>query len=70
MVEDLDALALSHQRVGDAGSDIEGLADHTVSQSILLKDTDGNQIELYLDDTAIDWRHDRDWLNEPANPLY
>ena len=35
---------------------ISGMSDHTVSQSLYLSDPDGNEVELYVDSSAIDWR--------------
>ncbi|MDJ0805838.1 MAG: VOC family protein [Gammaproteobacteria bacterium] len=67
--DDLSTLRDVHRRVLDAGFEIEGLADHTISQSIYLKDPDGNEVELYVDDRDVDWRHDRAWINEPVKPL-
>lgn len=67
--DDLETLVSVRQRVADAGFVIEGIADHTISQSIYLKDPDGNEVELYVDDPTVDWRNDRDWMNEPVKPL-
>ncbi len=67
--DDLDTLARVRQRVANAGFVIDGLADHTVSQSIYLKDPDGNEVELYVDNPAVDWRNDQDWMNAPVKPL-
>lgn len=49
--------------------EIEGLSDHTVSQSIYLSDPDGNEVELFVDNPAVDWRHDASWLEAPVKPL-
>jgi catechol 2,3-dioxygenase len=43
------ALAEALQRVLDAGIPLEGAADHGVSESIYLRDPDGNGVELYCD---------------------
>lgn len=48
---------------------IDGISDHTVSQSLYVRDPDGNEMELFVDDPAIDWRHRRDWLEQPVKPL-
>jgi len=48
---------------------IDGLSDHTISQSIYLQDPDGNEVELYVDNPAIEWRRDKCWMNEPVKPL-
>ena len=67
--DDIDMLARVRQRVADAGFAIDGIADHTISQSIYLKDPDGNEVELYVDNPGIDWRNDKHWMNEPVKPL-
>ncbi|MES9941395.1 MAG: VOC family protein [Candidatus Thiodiazotropha sp. 6PLUC2] len=66
---DLTALKLSYERINEAGIVIEGLADHTISQSIYLRDPDGNEVEVYVDDQSVDWRKDKQWMNEPVKPL-
>ena len=67
--DDLDVLKRVYQRVIAAGYMIEGLSDHTISQSIYLKDPDGNEVELYVDNPAVEWRSDSSWMNEPVKPL-
>ena len=51
------------------GVEIEGIADHTISQSIYLKDPDGNEVELYVDDPSVDWRNDATWMSAPVKTL-
>ena len=48
---------------------IDGISDHTVSQSLYLRDPDGNELELYIDDPNVDWRHQHDWMEQPVKPL-
>ena len=67
--EDLAALRAARERIQRAGYPIEGESDHTVSQSIYLRDPDGNEIELYVDDPHVDWRNDRTWMETPVKPL-
>jgi len=67
--EDLDALRAARERVITAGHPIDGESDHTVSQSLYLRDPDGNEIELYVDDPRVDWHNDLSWLEEPVKPL-
>ena len=67
--DDLDALRAARERIRLAGYDIDGQSDHTVSQSLYLRDPDGNEIELYVDDPRIDWQNDLSWLEEPVKPL-
>lgn len=48
-----DGLALLkalHDWLQAAGYAIDGMADHTVSQGLYLRDPDGNELELYVDD--------------------
>ena len=28
-----------------------------------------NEIELFVDDPRVDWKNDREWLQEPVKPL-
>lgn len=65
----LDVLRAARERVRNAGYDIDGESDHTVSQSLYLRDPDGNEIELYVDDPSVDWRNDLTWLEVPVKPL-
>jgi catechol 2,3-dioxygenase len=41
-----------------AGVPLEGVADHGVSESVYLRDPDGNGIELYRDKPEADWPRD------------
>lgn len=67
--ESLDDLRRLRDRLQAHGHDIEGMSDHTVSQSLYLRDPDGNEIELYVDDPRIDWRHAQEWMEAPVRPL-
>jgi catechol 2,3-dioxygenase len=49
------ALAEALRRVLDAGIPLEGAADHGVSESIYLRDPDGNGVELYRDKPKEQW---------------
>ena len=42
-------------RLEDAGAPVDGIADHTVCQSLYTRDPDGNAVELYVDVSDI-WR--------------
>jgi len=48
-------LAQALQRVLDAGIELEGAADHGVSEALYLRDPDGNGIELYWDRPVTAW---------------
>ena len=58
--DSLDELRQAKREVEQAGIIIDGMSDHTVSQSLYLRDPDGNEVELYVDaDESI-------WRNNPA----
>ena len=67
--EDISDLKAVLQRVTSKGVEVEGLADHTITQSIYLKDPDGNEVELYVDDPGVDWRNDATWMSAPVKKL-
>ena len=67
--DDPGALRQAYKRLTEAGLVIDGSSDHTISQSIYLKDPDGNEVELYVDNPAIEWRRDKRWMKEPVKPL-
>ncbi len=46
------------RRVVEAGIEIDGAADHGVSEAIYLRDPDGNGVELYRDRPEADWPRD------------
>jgi catechol 2,3-dioxygenase len=67
--DNLDELRQTRDRIQSHGHDIEGMSDHTVSQSLYLRDPDGNEIELFVDDPGVDWRHAHEWMEAPVKPL-
>lgn len=67
--DDLASLRAAYARLQSLGIDIDGSADHTVSQSLYLRDPDGNEVELFVDDPAYDWRARNDWMQAPVKPL-
>jgi len=48
---------------------IDGMSDHTISQSLYLRDPDDNEVELYVDDPSVDWKTDNSWMTKPVKPL-
>lgn len=58
-----------HARIEAAGIPIEGMSDHTISRSLYLHDPDGNEVELFVDDPAFDWRTYDSWMEVPVKPL-
>jgi catechol 2,3-dioxygenase len=64
--EDLRAALAELQQ---AGVEVLGSADHTVTHSLYLSDPDGNEIELYVDVDTVDWRADPALVLAPTKPL-
>jgi len=67
--ESLDALRACKARLEKLGVTIDGMSDHTVSQSLYLRDPDGNELELYVDDPTFQWQRDKGWMEAPVKPL-
>lgn len=67
--ESLEALRAVRERVLAQGLAIDGQSDHGVSKSLYLRDPDGNEIELYVDDPSFDWRKNTSWMEHPVRPL-
>ncbi|MBH0200039.1 MAG: VOC family protein [Nitrospira sp.] len=67
-----DSLAeLRHAKseLEQAGISIDGMSDHTVSQSLYLKDPDGNEVELYVDADESLWKNNPAAVVSPIKPL-
>ncbi|HEU4685996.1 MAG TPA: VOC family protein [Nitrospira sp.] len=67
--DSLDELRAAKTELERAGIRIEGMSDHTVSQSLYLRDPDGNEIELYVDADDRVWRNDPSAVVAPIKPL-
>lgn len=67
--ETLDELRAMRDRLRAHKYPIDGMSDHTVSKSLYLRDPDGNEIELFIDDPSVDWRQSQEWMAEPVKPL-
>lgn len=57
---DRRTLANALKRILDAGIQLDGAADHGVSEALYLRDPDGNGLELYWDRPRDEWPRDRD----------
>ena len=68
--DSLDALRKAKEELEQAGVVISGMSDHTVTQSLYLSDPDGNEVELYVDSSAIDWKENPDAVLSPIKPLH
>jgi len=67
--DSIDVLRARYARLGELGYAVDGLSDHTVSQSLYLRDPDGNEVELYVDNPDYDWKTDTGWMEAPVRPL-
>ncbi|MDH5253877.1 MAG: VOC family protein, partial [Nitrospira sp.] len=47
--DSLDELRAAKRELDTSGIVIDGMSDHTVTQSLYLRDPDGNEVELYVD---------------------
>ena len=54
--DSLDELRAAKRELEQTGITIDGMRDHTVSQSLYLKDPDGNEVDLYVDADESLWR--------------
>lgn len=53
-----------------AGVAIDGASDHTVSWSLYVRDPDGNEVEVFCDNPAVDWKKDPSLAMAPIKPLH
>jgi catechol 2,3-dioxygenase len=61
------ALAEAVRRVVEAGIELDGAADHGVSEAVYLRDPDGNGVELYRDRPEAEWPVDEDGVLAMGN---
>ena len=62
-------LARALYRLVQQGVEIDGAADHGVSEAIYLHDPDGNGIEIYRDRDPAEWPRDGEELAMVSEPL-
>ena len=67
--DSLDALRAAKRELEQAGVEISGLSDHTASQSLFLKEPDGNEVELYVDAEESLWKAHPAAVLSPIKPL-
>lgn len=67
--DDIKLLKQKLKQIQELNYPLDGMSDHTVSQSLYLSDPDGNEVELYVDNPAVDWQADDSWMSEPVKPL-
>ena len=67
--DSLDELRAAKDELERAGVTIDGMSDHTVSQSLYLSDPDGNEVEVYVDPDESLWKHNPAAVVSPIKPL-
>lgn len=67
--DNLDELREAKTELERAGVTIDGMSDHTVSQSLYLRDPDGNEVELYVDANDSIWKDNPQAVLSPIKPL-
>ena len=68
--DNLDQLRVAKKELEQAGVTIDGMSDHTVSQSLYLQDPDGNEVELYVDADESVWKNNPAAVVSPIKPLH
>lgn len=64
-----EALRNAMKDLERAGVPVDGASDHTVSWSLYIRDPDGNEIELYCDNPAVDWKKEPALAMAPIKAL-
>ena len=64
---DRASLADALYRVLEAGIELDGAADHGVSEAIYVRDPDGNGVELYRDRPEAEWPRDSKGVLKMSN---
>ncbi|HKN86971.1 MAG TPA: VOC family protein [Nitrospiraceae bacterium] len=67
--DSLDELRAAKKELERAGVAIDGMSDHTVSQSLYVQDPDGNEVELYVDADETIWKNNPHAVMSPIKPL-
>ena len=67
--DSLDELRAARDELLAAGIAIDGMSDHTVTQSLYLRDPDGNEVELYVDADPQVWKDDPSAVMARIKPL-
>lgn len=67
--DSLDELRAAKKELEGAGIAIDGISDHTVSQSLYVQDPDGNEVELYVDADDAIWKNNPEAVVSPIKPL-
>lgn len=65
--DNLDELRAAKNDLERVRVTIDGMSDHAVSQSLWLRDQDGNAVELYVDEAI--WKRNLKAVLSPIKPL-
>jgi catechol 2,3-dioxygenase len=68
--DNLGELRAAKTELEQAGVTIDGMSDHTVSQSLYLRDPDGNEVEIYVDADESVWKNHPAAVLSPIKPLH
>ena len=68
--DSLDELRVAKKDLERTGVTIDGMSDHTASQSLYLRDPDGNEVELYVDADESVWKNNPAAVVSPIKPLH
>jgi Predicted ring-cleavage extradiol dioxygenase len=68
--DSLDELRTAKRELEASAVTIDGISDHTVSQSLYVRDPDGNEVELYVDADESIWKNNPDAVVSPIKPLH
>lgn len=68
--DSLDELRAAKRELERAGVAIDGMSDHTVSQSLYVRDPDGNEVEVYVDADPATWKNQPEAVVSPIKPLH
>ena len=66
----LDELRVAKRELERSAVTIDGMSDHTVSQSLYLPDPDDNEVELYVDADESVWKNNPAAVLAPIKPLH
>ena len=61
---------MAKQELERTGIPIDGMSDHTVSQSLYLRDPDGNEVEIYVDADESVWKNNPAAILASIKPLH
>ena len=67
--DSLDELRAARDEILAAGIPIDGMSDHTVTQSLYLRDPDGNEVEVYVEADPSVWKNNPETIMSRIKPL-